>query len=60
VKNHRNGLPDLFWLSVDQHYELIEVKGPGDALQKNQLAWLDYFASQGIPASVLYVKKCAE
>jgi len=60
VKNHRNGLPDLFWLSDDQQYELIEVKGPGDSLQKNQLAWLDYFASQDIPASVLYVKKSAQ
>lgn len=56
LKHHRNGLPDLLWLNDDGGYRLIEVKGPGDTLQKNQRGWLEYFSRQGIPASVLYVR----
>jgi hypothetical protein len=56
TKNHRSGLPDLIWLTEDT-YELVEVKGPGDTLQKNQLAWLEYFSQKGIPAAVLYLKE---
>ena len=56
IKNHRSGLPDLIWFSDQGGYELIEVKGPGDTLQKNQLAWLEYFSRNQIPASVLYLK----
>ncbi|MCP4472837.1 MAG: hypothetical protein GY815_19530 [Gammaproteobacteria bacterium] len=28
---------------------LIEVKGPGDSLQKNQQRWMQYFHEHGIP-----------
>ena len=56
IKNHRSGLPDLIWLS-EEDYELVEVKGPGDTLQKNQLGWLDYFCQNNIPAAVLYLKE---
>lgn len=58
LKNHRSGLPDLIWFPLSGkpgEYELIEVKGPGDSLQKNQLAWLEYFAEHHIPAAVLYL-----
>ena len=56
IKNHRSGLPDLIWLS-EEDYELVEVKGPGDTLQKNQLGWLEYFCQNNIPAAVLYLKE---
>ncbi|MCZ8095622.1 MAG: VRR-NUC domain-containing protein [Acidovorax sp.] len=57
---HRSGLPDLvrFWPTrpVEQRYELIEVKGPGDKLQDNQIRWLQYCHAHGLPASVCHVR----
>ncbi len=35
--------------------ELIEVKGPGDALRDNQTIWLDWFNQSGVKASVCYL-----
>ncbi|QYJ88218.1 VRR-NUC domain-containing protein [Shewanella halotolerans] len=35
--------------------ELIEVKGPGDALRDNQTIWLDWFNRNGVKASVCYL-----
>lgn len=55
IRAHRSGLPDLIWLSDSGRYELVEVKGPGDSLQKNQLGWLEYFSQHNIPAAVLYL-----
>jgi hypothetical protein len=57
VKGNRTGLPDLirFWPG-QQRYELIEVKGPGDRLQDNQLRWLDYCAMHGMPVRVCHVR----
>lgn len=56
---YRNGFPDLIRFSTAAHsdrtYELIEVKGPGDKLQANQIRWLNEFAAAGIPASVCWV-----
>ena len=43
------------WGSVPGDYCLIEVKGPGDALQDSQKRWLRFFAQQGIPAAVAWV-----
>ncbi|WP_251865196.1 VRR-NUC domain-containing protein [Achromobacter sp. Marseille-Q4962] len=56
VRNNRSGLPDLirFWPS-EKRYELIEVKGPGDRLQDNQIRWLRYCAEHGLPARVCHV-----
>ncbi|MFO8142277.1 MAG: VRR-NUC domain-containing protein [Marinobacter sp.] len=61
LKEHRSGFPDLirFLPGADQperRYEMIEVKGPGDRLQDHQIRWLHFFARQGIPASVCYVR----
>ena len=57
---HRSGLPDLvrFWPTrpVEQRYELVEVKGPGDKLQDNQIRWLQYCHAHGLPASVCHVR----
>lgn len=57
---HRSGLPDLvrFWPTrpAEQRYELVEVKGPGDKLQDNQIRWLQYCHTHGLPASVCHVR----
>ena len=57
VKTNRSGLPDLirFW-PAEKRYELVEVKGPGDKLQDNQIRWLDYCLSHGMPVSVCHVR----
>ena len=57
---HRSGLPYLvrFWPTrpAEQRYELVEVKGPGDKLQDNQIRWLQYCHAHGLPASVCHVR----
>ena len=57
VRSNCTGLPDLvrFWPG-QQRYELIEVKGPGDKLQDNQVRWLQYCALHDIPAQVCHVR----
>ncbi|MEE4144655.1 MAG: VRR-NUC domain-containing protein [Halieaceae bacterium] len=53
---NRRGFPDLVALGEEPgEYCLIEVKGPGDALQQSQKRWLRFFARQGIPAAVAWV-----
>ncbi len=53
---NRNGCPDLLALDEQAGYCLIEVKGPGDALQLHQRRWLRFFQAQGIPARVAWVE----
>jgi hypothetical protein len=57
LNSNRTGLPDLiqFW-PHENRYEMIEVKGPGDRLQDNQLRWLMYCHQHDIPARVCYVR----
>ncbi|WMY12463.1 VRR-NUC domain-containing protein [Paraburkholderia phenoliruptrix] len=57
VRGNRSGLPDLirFW-PAERRYELIEVKGPGDRLQDNQIRWLAYCVQHGMPVRVLDVR----
>lgn len=56
LKANRSGLPDLIQFFPGQNrYRMIEIKGPGDRIQDNQLRWLDYFNAQKIPAEVCYV-----
>jgi hypothetical protein len=53
---NRRGFPDLIALGERAgDYCLIEVKGPGDALQGSQKRWLRFFDRQGIPAQVARV-----
>ena len=53
---NRRGFPDLLALGdAPGDYCLIEVKGPGDALQQSQKRWLRFFSQQGIPAAVAWV-----
>lgn len=55
IRNNRSGFPDLILFPADGGYELVEVKGPGDSLQKNQKRWMAYFSQKGIPHSVARV-----
>jgi hypothetical protein len=54
---NRSGLPDLiqFWPG-ERRYRMIEVKGPGDRLQDNQVRWLDYCQAHGLPVAVCHVQ----
>jgi len=60
VKANRSGFPDLiqFW-PAERRYNMIEVKGPGDRLQDNQLRWIDYCAEHQMPVSVCYLQWAA-
>lgn len=57
IRANRSGFPDLvrFW-PAERRYELVEVKGPGDKLQDNQVRWLQYFSEHGVAARVCYVR----
>lgn len=55
LRNHRSGFPDLIHFPESGGYQLVEVKGPGDKLQKNQIRWMRFFAERGIPHQVAYV-----
>lgn len=56
---NRRGFPDLIALGAEAgEYCLIEVKGPGDALQDSQKRWLRYFQANDIPAQVGWVVWC--
>ena len=55
-RENRRGFPDLIALGDDPgEYCMVEVKGPGDALQESQKRWLRFFDRQGIPATVAWV-----
>ena len=55
-RENRRGFPDLVALGEKPgDYSLIEVKGPGDALQESQKRWLRFFEREGIPATVAWV-----
>ncbi|KAF0866506.1 VRR-NUC domain-containing protein [Pseudomonas sp. LD120] len=57
IKANRAGMPDLiqFW-PKEKTYRMIEVKGPGDRLQDNQLRWLDFCQQHRMPVVVCYVQ----
>lgn len=60
LKSNRAGMPDLIQFWPDQKtYRMIEVKGPGDRLQDNQLRWLDYCTKHQMPVAVCYVQWAA-
>ncbi|MDU8432771.1 VRR-NUC domain-containing protein [Pseudomonas syringae] len=61
IKANRTGMPDLIQFFPEQRgYRMIEVKGPGDRLQDNQLRWLDFCAEHGMPVEVCYVQWAVE
>ena len=56
LRANRSGLPDLIQLWRTEHrYRLIEVKGPGDRLQDNQVRWLNFCHTHRIPVCVCKV-----
>ncbi len=57
IRANRAGMPDLiqFW-PAQKTYRMIEVKGPGDRLQDNQLRWLEFCAEYQMPVTVCYVR----
>ena len=57
IRANRSGMPDLIQFFTAQHtYRMIEVKGPGDRLQDNQLRWLAFCEEHGMPVTVCYVQ----
>ncbi|MCD5995471.1 VRR-NUC domain-containing protein [Pseudomonas sp. CDFA 602] len=57
IKANRTGMPDLIqFFPEERRYRMVEVKGPGDRLQDNQLRWLDFCAEHGMPVEVCYVQ----
>jgi len=56
LRNNRAGFPDLVLFPAAGGYQLIEVKGPGDNLQKNQQRWMHYFAQHDIPHAIAKVR----
>ena len=61
IRANRTGFPDLirFW-PAQRRYEMVEVKGPGDRLQDNQIRWLEYCAGHGMPVRVVDVRWAQE
>ena len=57
VVANRTGFPDLIRFWPDEgRYEMIEIKGPGDRLQDNQLRWLTYCATHAMPMRVVHIE----
>jgi len=56
VRNHTSGLPDLILFPKAGEYEFIEIKGPGDAVQKNQHRWMKFFSEHRIPYRVVQIR----
>jgi hypothetical protein len=61
VRDNRTGFPDLIQFrpaetDPGRRYNMIEVKGPGDRLQDNQLRWIEYCAAHGMPLTVCYLQ----
>lgn len=57
IRANRTGMPDLiqFW-PAQKTYRMIEVKGPGDRLQDNQLRWLEFCGEYQMPVTACYVR----
>jgi len=61
IRANRAGMPDLIqFRPADKSYRMIEVKGPGDRLQDNQLRWLEFCRQHQMPITVCYVQWAAE
>jgi hypothetical protein len=56
IGNNRSGFPDLiqFW-PEQKRYRMIEIKGPGDRLQDNQIRFLDFCMQHDMPVAVCHV-----
>ena len=57
TKANRTGMPDLIqFYPASGSYRMVEVKGPGDRLQDNQLRWIAFCQTHGLPVSVCHVR----
>lgn len=56
IRSYRSGQPDLVWFPDKGGYQFIEVKAPGDKIQKNQLRWMKLFDQHNIPHQVVNVE----
>ena len=56
IRNYRSGQPDLVWFPDQGGYQFIEVKAPGDKIQKNQLRWMKLFNQHNVPHLVINVE----
>ncbi|MNO29047.1 VRR-NUC domain protein [compost metagenome] len=57
IRNNRAGMPDLIQFWPEQgRYRMVEVKGPGDRLQDNQLRWLAFCHAHDLPVAVCHVR----
>ncbi len=56
TRDNTAGFPDLVLFREQGGYEFIEVKGPGDVVQQNQLRWMKYFDHHGIPCRVVNIR----
>ena len=56
TRDNTAGFPDLVLFREQGGYEFIEVKGPGDVLQQNQLRWMQYFNQYDIPCRVVNIR----
>ncbi|XP_044521334.1 fanconi-associated nuclease 1 [Gracilinanus agilis] len=56
LRHHRGGLPDLVvWNTQENHFKLVEVKGPNDRLSHKQMIWLDELQQLGAQVEVCHV-----
>ncbi|XP_068954526.1 fanconi-associated nuclease 1 isoform X2 [Petaurus breviceps papuanus] len=56
LRHHRGGLPDLVvWNTSNNHFKLVEVKGPNDRLSHKQMIWLDELQQLGAQVEVCHV-----
>jgi len=60
LRNHTSGFPDLILFPKDGSYEMLEIKGPGDAVQKNQRRWMAYFDKHRIPYRVVHINLASQ
>jgi hypothetical protein len=56
IRHNRAGFPDLILFPNQGGYRLIEIKGPGDRLQKNQIRWMRFFRQHNIEHQVVHVE----
>lgn len=53
IRQFRSGFPDLTVIHSNGEFEFVEVKAPGDQIQRNQRIWLEELASTKLPARVM-------
>ena len=53
LRQFRSGFPDLTVIDSNGRFEFIEVKAPGDQIQRNQRIWLEELATAGLPVRVI-------